>query len=675
MLSPAIRSRALAAASFLVLAAAAGAAQAQTAPADIPIANTDQPVSEVVVTATRDIDGVRRDLLGSSITVLSPQDVELRQTQVVSDILRDVPGIAVSRAGGPGGLTDVRIRGAESNHTLVLIDGIESSDAAAGQFDFGTLIADESARIEVLRGQQSALYGSDAIGGVINYITLTGAEAPGIRLRAEGGSFGTISGGARIAGIAGNLDYALSSSYLGTDGYPVAPGGRRDVGARSLVASGKTIWSPAPDLHLTAVLRYSRTRGGNSDTDQAFGSPTFGQLVDSPGVHFTNRTLQGLLRGQLDLLDGRWTHALTAQFTSNRRINYDVANPFSSPIAGQPIIPSYGTRGRRLKGSYETALRFGDDAVKHRLTFALDGERERARTTVSTFGAFTGARRTDNVGAVGEYELVANDRLAVGGALRHDWNSRFRDDTTWRAQASYKFAGSTRVRAAGGSGVKAPTFSELFDTFAGTYIGNPNLRPEKSIGWEAGIEQSLRDGRILIGATYFDNRLKDAITTVFAPVSFAATSINLPGRTRQRGVETFANLKLAGGWRIDASYTYLDAPQTRTVSTGVFDGQAIRRAKNIASLQIDWAPPQARFTAHAGVRYNGQQNDLDFATFPSTLVRLRSFALVELAGTYALTDRIELYGRVENQLGEDYQEQFGYATPGRAGYGGVRVKF
>src|SRR5690606_20374438 len=141
-----------------------------------------------------------------------------RETRVVSDILRDVPGVAVNRTGAVGGLTQIRIRGTEGNHVLVFVDGIKASSPYQGEFDFGTLIADDAARIEVLRGQQSALYGSDAIGGVINYTTLSGREAPGIRLRAEGGSFGTYNGTARIAGTAGDtFDYALSGSFFHTD--------------------------------------------------------------------------------------------------------------------------------------------------------------------------------------------------------------------------------------------------------------------------------------------------------------------------------------------------------------------------------------------------------------------------------------------------------------------------
>jgi vitamin B12 transporter len=185
----------------------------------------DYKVAEVVVTPTRATDGVEPDQVGSSITVITPRQFEDRQVRFVSDVLRDVPGVSVSRTGGFGSLTELRVRGSESNQTLVLVDGVEASDQFFGFFDWGTLIADDVARMEVLRGQQSALYGSDAIGGVINYTTSSGREAPGIRIRAEGGSMNTFGGAGRLGGVNGGLDYVLSGGYQSSDGFVVAPGG------------------------------------------------------------------------------------------------------------------------------------------------------------------------------------------------------------------------------------------------------------------------------------------------------------------------------------------------------------------------------------------------------------------------------------------------------------------
>jgi vitamin B12 transporter len=660
-------------ASFLALTAAAPLhALAGDAPAPTTI------VDPLVVTASRSGDATPSDLVAASVTVIDDQAMQDRQVRVVSDVLRDVPGVAVSRIGAVGGLTQVRLRGSEGNQTLVLIDGIKASDPFFDEFDFGTLIADEAARIEVLRGQQSSLYGSDAIGGVISYTTLTGAEAPGVRLRAEGGSMGTYAGGARAAGVNGDLDYAVSASGLHTDGYPVAVGGHRNVGSDNAGASAKLVWAAAPNLRITAVGRYSYTDADTDDSDQNSASRTFGLTLDSPGVHYVNEAVYGLVRAELASMDGRWTNAVSAQVADTRRSDFDVANAFA-PAAGQPIVKVSGDHGTRFRESYESAYRFDDDHLKQRVTVAFDAEQTTSQTTVSPFGAFTGKERIDTTGLVAAYDLTVDDRASFGASVRHDWNSRFADDTTYRAQASYRFDEGARVHAAAGSGVKDPSFSELFDFFAGRFIGNPNLQPEKSEGWEAGVDQTLLGGRAHVGATYFDDRLTDQITTSFA--TGVAMPVNLPGTDKQRGVELFADAQLSPDWRLDAAYTYLDAPQTRSVILAgkfvTFDGQAVRRAGDIASANLTWAPAGRPFSATLTVRYNGKQNDLAFTdpSFTPVLVSLKAFTLVNLGGTWRVNDTVELFGRVENLFDQSYQEVFSFAAPGRAAYGGVRLRF
>src|SRR5215467_14563180 len=227
-----------------------------TASALPALAQSDTAPENVVITASR-LGGIRSDLLGSSATVLAPIDLENRQIVVVSDALRDVPGIAVSETGPIGQFTQVRIRGAEANHTLVFIDGIKATDPFFGEFLFETLITDDVAKVEVLRGEQSALYGSDAIGGVVHYITGTGAEASGFRAHAEGGSFGSALVTARYAGLADGLDYALSAAYRRTDGVPDNPLGTRNLGAENLTFAGKFSYAINDAFRLQAVARYS----------------------------------------------------------------------------------------------------------------------------------------------------------------------------------------------------------------------------------------------------------------------------------------------------------------------------------------------------------------------------------------------------------------------------------
>ena len=617
------------------------------------LAQTDG--DRIVVTASRSGEGVAADETGASITVLDSETLEQRQTRFVADVLRDVPGIAVNRAGSVGGLTQIRIRGSESNHVLMLIDGIEVSDPYQGEYDLSTLIVDPAARIEVLRGQQSSLYGSDAIGGVINYITLSGREAPGYRARIEGGSFGTISGAARAAGATDRVDYALSASYYGTSGYPTARGGSRDVGSDSVGASAKLNWTPSEALTLTGVLRYSYTDADTNNT--ALSGPTFGYLVDSPGVHSRNAALYGLLSAQFTAMDGRWVSTLSGQFADTTRKSFT------------PAGLDYGDKGRRMKGSFTSSLSLGSDAITHRLTGAVDVERETYRNITPSSFAFQGKRHTDNIGFVGQYEMLAG-ALSLGASVRHDENDRFADTTTWRVQGSYRLPTGTRLHAAYGTGVKNPGYFELYGYADGRYIGNPNLKPEKSKGWEAGVEQRFgADGWATIGATWFDAKLTDEIFTDYPAPDYVATPANRTTDSKQHGIEAYASARPIPQIRFDLAYTWLKSTEN--------GAREVRRPRHMGSVNATIFSADQRFSGTLTLRYNGAMTDaayIDPSYIPVT-VTLKDYALVNLSADYRLTDGLALFGRVENLLGTDYEEIFSYRGAGRAAYGGVRVAF
>ncbi len=620
-------------------------------------ADADVAPDDIVVTSSRSGDGVRIADVPASITLISAADMESRQVRVVSDVLRDVPGVAVNRMGGIGGLTQIRVRGSEGNHVLVMIDGIKVSDPYHGEFDFGTLIADEGARIEVLRGQQSSLYGSDAIGGVIQYFTPSGREAPGYSLRAEGGSFGTFSGAARAAGATDKLDYAVSGSAIVTDGWATARNGSRNVGSTSIGASAKLNWTPSDNVKLTAVGRYSDTRADNNESEFDPSSPLFGYLVDSPGVTVTNRAFHGLARGELSLDDGRWTNALTGQFTDVRRRGYS------------PWGLSYGDNGRRYKGAFESTWRGGGDGIEHKLTGAADFEREEYRNVVQQPGVFQGWRATDNWGLVGQYELEVQDALFAGASIRHDFNNRFADATTWRAQAGYRLPIGLRLHAAYGTGVKNPGFYDLFGYSDGKYIGNPNLRPEKSSGWEVGVDQVVGDGWATVGLTWFQSRLTDEIYISYPPPAYVATPSNRDKQSRQRGIEAIISANPVPQIRFDLAYTFLDATEN-----GI---EEVRRPRHTGSLNLRYSSLDQRFATTLTMRYNGRQTDLAY-TDPSWVpvrVSMAEFVLVNLAAEYRLNEQFTLFGRVENLLNERYEELFSIVGSGRAAYGGVRARF
>lgn len=610
----------------------------------------------VVVTATRANQGVRADLLGSSFTILQPEDFELRQVRYVSDILRDVPGISINRSGTPGGFTQVRIRGTESNHALVLIDGIKASDPVAGEFDFSSLIADDLAKVEVLRGQQSALYGSDAIGGVINYITLSGREAPGGRVRVEGGSFGTKDVSARYGGVAGPLDYVFSGGWTDSEGYPVSRFGTRDVGTENGAVSARLEYTPSETLRFKAVARYTHTRADVDPQDADPTSPTFGYVIDGDD-YYTNRVYYGLVRGELDTLNGRWTHALTAQGVDASRDSYSLGALNS------------GDSGKRQRYSYESTLRFGSDRFAQTLIGALDREREEYQNRGVFFQTpeSTAERSITNTGVVLQYDARIQDRIGLGAAVRHDDNDRFDDDNTYRLQASWRFARDTRLRAAAGTGVKNPGVFELFGFDPGFFVGNPALSPEKSRGWELGLDQSFADRRALVGATYFHSTLEDEIVSIFTTLPTVA---NTNRKSTQKGVEVFAQARLAAAWRLDASYTYVDAKEN-----GV---EELRRPAHMGSVNLAWRAPADRAGVSLTVRYNGSMNDNAFTdpiTFAPRLVRLSSYTLVNLGADYRVTDTLQVYGRVENLLDERYEEVFSYRSAGRGAFAGARLTF
>lgn len=635
---------------------ATAAVLAQAAPGWAQAIAPDDTASDtqIVVTATRSSEVEPIDRSGNSVTVIDATAIDHREGRSVAELLRDVPGVAV---GATPGQTQLRLRGSEANHVLVLIDGIEVSDPFAGEFDFAGLTAEPGARIEVLRGQQSALYGSDAIGGVVQYITASGRDAPGLSARAEAGTFGSFGAAARGAGDSGAFDYALTGSYTTSDGSPGARGGSRNLGSDSRGLAFKSNLAVAPNARLTAVLRYARNAGDFNDVGSDPASPDFGLIVDTPGLRFVNSARYALLRGEIDLADGKWKQVVSAQVADSVRDTY------------RSDVRSSGSEGRRYKGSYESTLHFGTGALAHRVTLAADAERESARNTDPTGMAFTGQRDFDNLGLVGEYALTMGQAFAFGAAVRHDVNNRFADVTTYRLNGSVRIAADTRVHAAFGTGVKNPGFYELYGYFDGRFIGNPGLKPERSTGWEAGVEQRFAADRVTIGATWFQSRLTDEIFITYPPPSFVPTPGNRAEVSRQRGVEAYAKAQLSPAWRIDGAYTWLHAREN-----GV---EEVRRPAHSASLAVDWTPAASRFAATLVARYTGRQRDVAF-TDPSYVPRtvtLDDYLLINASARYDLDARVTLFARIENLLSADYEDVFSYATPGRSAYIGIKARF
>jgi len=602
----------------------------------------------ILVTAGRDRSLSARNYTGA-YTVITADQLDQRQTRDIADVLRDVPGVAV--AGVPG-LTQIRLRGAEANHVLVLVDGIEVSDPFAGEFDVGTLQAEPGARVEVLRGPQSAFYGPDAIGGVVAYESASGRSLPGFSARIEGGTDDTINGAARYGAAGESWDAAISAVVVSTDGQPNARNGVRDIGRDSYTLAGRGSVDVSDTLTLRAVARFIRTEGEFNDSNFDTTSPTFGLIIDSPGTGFTNEAIYALAGANLDTLDGRWTHDLSVQIAN---VNRETFGPF-----GQ----SSGSEGDRFKASYVSAFKLAD---RHNLTFAADYEVEGFRNATPGGFAFTERRDIEQVGLVGEYRY-AGEAFDFNAALRHDINDLFQDATTFRVGAGYRVTDTTRLRAAAGSGVKNPGFFELFGFVDGRFIGNDALRPEESTGWEVGLDQGLGDNASL-AVTYFDSELEGEIFTTFPPPAFIATPANRTTTSEQRGIEVSFNARLGERWSLDAAYSWLDAREN-----GV---EEVRRPEHIASAAVTWSAPGDKASATLVVRHNGATPDFAFTdpSFVPVRVQLDDFTLVNFNARAKLTDSLSAFARIENLLGEEYEQVFSFVSPGRSALVGVEARF
>ncbi|MBY0343632.1 MAG: TonB-dependent receptor [Sphingomonadales bacterium] len=642
---------------FALLGSVAAAALVWAAPVVAQDEAADDTAGEVyfvpspppiVVSASRDGGIKLRDYTGS-VAVITPEQLESRQTRDIADILRDVPGVAVA---GVAGQTQIRLRGSEANHVLVLVDGIEVSDPFAGEFDIGTLQAEPGARVEVLRGQQSALYGPDAIGGVVSYESANGRSRPGFNARLEGGTHGTVNGALRYGAFGDSWDAALSAVVVSTDGQPNARNGTRDIGRDSYTLAGKGSVEVTEALTLRAAARFIRTEGRTNDSNFDRTSPTFGFIIDSPGVTFTNEAIYALVGAKLETLEGRWTHDLSAQIADVER---ETDSPFGITSASE---------GDRFKASYVSALAVADD---HKLTFAADYEVEGFRNATPGGFVFDERREIEQVGLVGEYRY-SGEALDLSAAIRHDFNDLFRDATTFRVGAGYRITDTTRLRAAGGSGVKNPGFFELYGFIDGRFIGNAALRPEKSTGWEVGLDQQLGESAS-VAVTYFDSELDGEIFTTFPAPTFIATPANRTTESKQRGVEVSLAAQLSDQWSLDAAYSWLKARES-----GV---EEVRRPEHIASAALTWTAPDDAASATLVVRHNGATPDVAFTdpSFRPVRVQLDDYTLVNLNARVKLTDSVNAFARVENILDENYEQVFSFVSPGRSAVVGVEARF
>lgn len=596
---------------------------------------------EIVITAS--LAPEEAEQTPASVTVIEAERVERLGEPLVPALLRLTPSIAVATSGPAGSLTEVRIRGAENNHTLLYIDGIRANDPATGnQPRFELLNADLASRIEVVRGPQSALWGSEAIGGVIAVNTATAGAAP-LTASAEAGSFGfrRASAAGSIEGLALGIGWQRARGIDSFDG-----NGDRD-GYRNLSArlSGRRALTSSIEVGASG---FALT--GRSEFD-GYAGFVRGDTLDSS----RNRLIAGRLWSSLGQPDSAWRGTLSTSLLNSSNRNFLAEDAINR------------TRGKRWTVNGQAEHRFVTGAVAHILIAAAEheGESFTARDTLY-FGATNQDRDRAHQAVTLEWRAEAGP-LVGDVALRRDRFNRFPDATTLRASALTHLGGGFSLAASYGEGIAQPTFFDLYGFFPGSFTGNPALHYERS----RGIEGSLRFRRSQFRAAFtaYRQRLKDEIVDLFDSATFTSTTANRDTDSKRSGIEAEVGWDLGQRLQLTANYAYLDATQPGEV--GGSKVREARRPKHSGSVAADGAV--GRFTYGASIAYTGRRRDVNFDIFPAEDVRFGSYWLAGARVAYDVARSVQLFARAANAFDANYQDAVGYRTEGRSIHAGIRI--
>jgi vitamin B12 transporter len=597
---------------------------------------------------------------GAAVSVLLGKDLQAKGLSTLADALRTVPGVAISTLAGRGTFAHARIRGAEANHLLVLINDVPVNSLTDGDFNFADFALEDIERIEVIRGPQSGIYGANAHAGVISIVTKSGRglARPEATVRLEGGTMQSRAVGATVRSAAGPAYGAISVDYNTTDGYNMAQNGSERDGSRGLTLTAKGGIDFSPNFNVEGSVRAARRQ---TDIDpQPFMGPFEGLAFDSAPDFNRFEGLTGRVAATLSLFDGAFVQRLAAARFDERRDDDDT------------IFGFFRSRGHRDRFDYKATMK-GETQVlggeRHTLTVAADRQTEFLTIDSASFAFDPGAAafwangvERARTGIAGEYSLDLPSGTTLTGAIRHDWNTGFDDALTWRGTLSQRLPMAARLHASVGTGITDPTFIEQFGFFPGSFIGNPSLRPERSLGWDVGIERTFFGGRFVADVTYFASDFEDKIVLV----GFPTTPMNVPGISPRRGVEVTAKLVPVEWLAIAAAYTYTDAR--------LADGTPeIRRPRHSGSASATAQFAGGRGRATVNVVYNGEMPDSWFR-FPVTPVTLAAYTVVGAIISYDLTPTTTVFVRAENIFDVDYENIFSYRAPGFAAYAGIRVR-
>jgi vitamin B12 transporter len=603
----------------------------------------------VVVTATR--LPTPESEVASSVTVITAAEIQQKQERTLPDVLADVPGLNVVQTGGPGGTTSVYMRGTNANEVKVLIDGIDVSDPSSpdGSFNFANILTSDIARVEVLRGPQSGLYGAGAIGGVINIITKTGAGPPTLNGTIETGSFGTFNQYANAGGSTGRFNYDFNIGHFSSDDTPVTPPG--------LVATGRPVNTDSYD-NVTLSTRLGANLTDNFDlglvaryidafyhfTEDDFLGP---EALPTDGL---SQDLYTRAIAHLSLFDGRFDETLGLAYTGYHNRYLD---PNAATIAEGNDPSDYD--GGRTKLDWQGNIKLVPGQI-----LTLGAEHEYYWLADSAPAA---AHDTNDAGYI-QLQSSWGERLFDTVSLRYDDNGQFGGKATYRFAPAYLIPETgTKLKATVGTGYNPPSLDELYDNYPQfDFYANPNLKPETSLGYDAGFEQALLNQRVGFGATWFHNNINNLIT-----INDTGTSYENIGKATTYGVESFVAVQPWQPLKLRGDYTFTIAEDD------ILHEELLRRPKNKASLDATWLVTAAA-SLTATLLYVGPWIDTNRDATESG-IPANGYMLVNLDASYDLGHGVTAFARIDNLLNRHYQDPLGFDHPGLGVYAGLRVAF
>ncbi len=597
-------------------------------PAIAQDADTEQTKLDTIIVEGSRLDQAATEV-GSSVTIITAEDIEELGFDFALDAVASAPGVTINSNGAFGGSASVRIRGASSEQTLVLIDGVAVNDPTSpgGGFNFARLDTQNIERIEVLKGPQSTLWGTDAIGGVVSITTKRPDEGLGGSAFGEYGSFNTFRGGASIGNANDVGDFRLAIVGTSSDGISKADednGNSEDDAYESLTLSAKGGLNLGGDVRLSADVLWT---DAESEFD-IFSGGAQGSVADGDEVSETEELSANIsLTGSL--FDGRLENLLLVGYSNITRENFTNG------------APSFNAEGDRTILRYQGTLGINDSN-----TLAFGAEREDSSANdddTSLNGLFV------------LYEFEPTETLTLTGGLRKDDHERFGSETTGRFAAAYNPSDTLTVRASWGQGFKAPTIFQTTFFCCGATAPNADLQAETSEAFDIGLDWRSPDGRAEAGITYFEQDTENQID-----FSFAVGGYENIAEVESQGVEVYAAYQLTDWLRVSADYAYIDAQDG--------DGKALARLPEQSGDVTVSVDPSGPFSGAVLVRYNGEEPNTNGTA-------LDSWMRVDLSGSYDLNERVEIFGRVENLFDEEYQQILGYGTPDLSGYVGVRLRY